>query len=70
MSSIFAMLIAGLPKALMAISAKIFTEMFFQKILEKIIIFALEKAVSLTTNKIDDEVVEDIKRKLQASTAP
>lgn len=70
MSNLLAMLVAALPNAIMAIAAKLFTEAFFQKILTKVLIAGARKAASMTTNAIDDELVEDIARALQPQAKP
>ena len=64
MDQILALLIAALPRALMLIASKIFTDAFFQKILTKIILSALNYAAALTTNTVDDQIVAEIERAL------
>ena len=60
MANLMALILAGLPQALMAIGAKIFTEAFFQKILTQIILAAAYHAAALTTNKVDDDLVKQL----------
>jgi len=64
MQAIIAIIMAALPKAIMAIAAKLFSDAFVQKILEKIVISGLKYLVTLSTNKIDDGIVADIEKRL------
>lgn len=65
LTAFFASMIAMLPNVLLAVIGKIVTEQFMQAVLEKVLLRGLEKAATLTTNTIDDEVVQDIKKRLQ-----
>lgn len=64
MSAIISMLLAAIPNAILAIAGKLLTEKFMQAVLEKVLVTGLKKAAAMSTNTIDDEVVEDIKRRL------
>ncbi len=65
MGALIAAVAAAIPNAMIAIGAKLLTEAFFQKILERVLIAGLEKAAAMSTNKVDDELVELVKTKLQ-----
>lgn len=65
MTSIIAMILAAIPQALLAIASKLFTETFFQKILEKLLIQGLSYAAKMTTNTVDDSFVEEIRTRLE-----
>lgn len=67
MGTLTAALIAALTQALLAVAAKILNESFFQSVLEKIIIAALERAAKMTTNSVDDELVAEVKKRLAAA---
>lgn len=67
MASFLTMLLAAIPNVLMAVLGKIATEKFLQSVLEKIIIYGLQKLAPLTTNTLDDEIVADMVKKLQGS---
>lgn len=64
MTTFISLLLASIPNALLAIGAKLLTQSFFQSVLEKVIIRGLTYAVTLTTNTVDDELVEEVKRRL------
>lgn len=65
MSALAAILIAAVPNAFMAIVAKLVTQTFLQDVMEKILIRALDKAASMTTNTLDDELAAEVKKRLQ-----
>lgn len=58
MSLLLASLLASLPNAAIAIASRFVTQNFLQKILEKMIVFSLKKLAPLTTNTLDDDIVE------------
>lgn len=64
MSALIATILAALPNVFIAIVGKLVTESFLQQVLEKVLVHGLEKAASLTTNTVDDEVVADIRQRL------
>lgn len=64
MSAIIAMLVAAVPNVFLAVASKLVTEKFLQAVLEKVLVYGLEKVAKISTNSIDDEVVADIKRRL------
>lgn len=70
MSLLVSMVMVALPKALMGIAAKLLTEKALQEVLEKVLIYGLEKAAKISTNSIDDEVVADIKKRLAEPSEP
>lgn len=70
MTVLLSALLAALPKILIAILSKLLGEEFLQEVLEKIIIYGLKKAVALSTNTIDDEVVADIEKRFAEKAEP
>lgn len=67
MSGLMAALAAAIPNALIAIGAKLFTDTFMQAVLQKVIVFGLRKAAKLSTNTVDDELVEDVVKRLESA---
>tara|TARA_R110000803_G_scaffold199859_1_gene264024 strand:- start:2427 stop:2726 length:300 start_codon:yes stop_codon:yes gene_type:complete len=59
-ATIITTLATMIPSILIKIFAKVLTEDLLQGVLEKLAILCLEKAAKLTTNKVDDELVEMI----------
>ena len=43
------------------IFGKLVTQVFFEKLVSKLIIYGLEKLAPMTTNQLDNEIVKDIK---------
>lgn len=70
MSALIAIILNLLPQIFVGILSKFVSEKFLQSILEKVLVFSLEKVAALTTNKLDDELVEDIKRRLAEPQEP
>lgn len=70
MTTLMTMILAALPNILIGIGAKLFTEKFLQSVIEKTLIFSLEKLVKLSTNTIDDEIVGEIKARLNGEDSP
>lgn len=68
MSAIIAMIVAALPRALLYIASKLFTDDLFQIVLSRVLIAALKYAASLSKNTVDDEIVALVEKKL--STPP
>lgn len=64
MSAFLSTLAAVFPNVMIGIFAKLFTEKFLTRVLEKVLVYGLEKAALLTTNTIDDELVRDVKSRL------
>lgn len=64
MSALVATLLAALPNVFIGILSRLVSEKFLQSVLEKVLIYGLEKAASMTTNTVDDELVQDIKKRL------
>lgn len=65
MGALIAAVAAAIPNAMIAIGAKLLTEAFFQKILEKILLQGLGYAAAMTTNTVDDSLVEEIRKRLE-----
>ena len=59
-----ALIVTALPKALMAIAAKLLTDKFLVKVFTNLVVYGLEKLASNTATKIDDKLVADIKAQL------
>lgn len=66
MTALMSVLLAALPNIFVAIFAKIFTQAFMQEIIEKVLIYSLRKAAKMTTNTVDDDLVEEIAKRLQS----
>lgn len=66
MSALIAALLVAIPHVLLAIFAKLVTESFLQTILTKLIVKGLEKLVPMTSNTIDDEIVAEVKKRLES----
>lgn len=66
MNGFLAGLLAALPNALMAIFTKLFSQAFLEAVIKKITIYGLEILAKKTENKLDDELLEDIKKQLNA----
>lgn len=64
MGALLATLAAALPNVFLAVLGKVVTQSFLQSVLEKVLVRGLEKAATMTTNTIDDEIVADIKKRL------
>jgi hypothetical protein len=65
MNAIIAILAASIPRAAMAIAAKVLTDAVLQDMLERIMIAGLRRAAKLTTTEIDDEAVEVVARAIR-----
>lgn len=70
MQVIIAMLIAAVPRALLFIASKIFTEELFQIVLARVLVAALKYAASLSKNTVDDELVTEIEKRLATPPKP
>jgi len=55
----------GLITALLSVLGKLATQAFFESVLTKVIIHAGEKLAPMSTNTLDDELVADIKKRLE-----
>lgn len=66
MSAALAVLVAALPNAFLFVFAKVVTQSFMQSVIEKVLIYGLRKAAALTTNTLDDELVEEVATRLQS----
>ena len=65
MPTLLAALLAALPNVLIAILGKFVSEKFLQSVLERVIIFAMRKAAELTVNTIDNELVDELEKRLK-----
>jgi uncharacterized membrane-anchored protein YitT (DUF2179 family) len=65
---ILAALLAAVPNAFMAVLSRFVTEKFMTMIVAKVTIAGLQWAKDKTTNTIDDEIVEDVTKRLQELT--
>jgi hypothetical protein len=63
-------LAAFLPMAIIGILSKLATQSFVQSVLEKVLIYGLRKAAAMTSNTVDDELVEEVAQRLQNGGAP
>lgn len=62
MSMLLATLAASLPSVGFAVLARLTTTEFMQAVLEKIIVAALSRVAQYSTNTVDDELVELVKK--------
>lgn len=51
--------------ALLAILGKLATQQFFEQVLIKIILYTGDKLANMTTNKLDDELMDKVRMALQ-----
>lgn len=51
--------------AALGVLGKLATQAFFEAVLTRVIIYAGEKLAPMTTNTLDDELVEEIKKRLE-----
>ena len=65
MNVFLAAMLAAIPNALLAIGAKMFSDKFMQMVLEKILIFGMKKAASMTTNTVDNELADMVETRLK-----
>lgn len=68
MQAIIALIISAIPQAIMAIAAKLLTADLLQVILTRIIIQGLHTLAKLSTNTIDDDIVDEIEKRLTGKT--
>lgn len=68
MTALISTLLASLPNVFLAIISRLVTEKFMTKIVAKVTIYGLKKAAKMTTNTVDDELVEDVTERLQEFT--
>lgn len=61
----FAGIAGGLLTALLSVLGKLVTQSFFEAVLTKVIVHAGEKLAPMSTNTLDDELVAEIKKRLQ-----
>lgn len=60
MGSLIAALGAALPKVIIGVLSRVVTQKVLTKMLQKVVVYGAQKAASMTTNKLDDELVKDI----------
>lgn len=65
MTAIVAALMAAIPQAMIAIGLKLFTQSFMQGVIEEVLIYGLRKAAAMTTNAVDDDLVEKVAARLK-----
>lgn len=65
MSAFLATIAAVIPNVFIGIVSKLVTEKFLQSVLEKVIVYGLKKAADITTNTVDDELVEDVEQRFK-----
>ena len=65
MQILIAALLAALPNALIFVLSKLVSEKFLQMVIERVIVFALKKAVLITSNTVDDEIVVEIEKRFK-----
>lgn len=56
---------SGMLTALLAIMGKLVTQSFFEAVLTRVIIWSGEKLVPMTSNELDDQILNEIKKRLQ-----
>jgi len=56
---------SGMLTALLAIMGKLVTQSFFEAVLTRVLIWSGEKLAPMTTNTLDDEILTEIKKRLQ-----
>lgn len=61
-------LLSAIITALMSIGGKLAGAAFLEAVATKVIIWSLEKIAPMTTNKLDDELVELVKKRLGAES--
>lgn len=66
MTFILSALAAALPNVFMAILSKLVTQSFLQSVIEKTLIYGLKKAAAMSTNTVDDEIVEEVVTRLRS----
>lgn len=57
--------LSGLFTAALSILGKLATQSFFEAVLIKVVIWGGEKLVPLSTNTLDDEILNEVKKRLQ-----
>lgn len=67
MNTLIIMLVAAIPRAVLAIAGKLLSDSLIQGVLEKVLVAGLEKAAKLSTNTVDDEIVADIAARLKGN---
>ena len=60
MTIILSAIMAAFPNAFLALLMPLVTQKFMTKILSHVILYGLQMAAKMTTNKIDDQIVKDI----------
>lgn len=57
--------LAQLIAAFLAVLGKLVTQSFFEAVLSKVIVWSAEKLAPMTTNTLDDQIVAEIKTRLE-----
>lgn len=64
MQILLAALLAAIPNVLLAIFSKLVTESFLNVLLTKLLLAGLRRAVKITINTVDDDLVAEIEKRL------
>lgn len=56
---------SGLLTATLSIMGKLVTQSFFEAVLTRVIIWSGERLAPMSTNSLDDDIVAEIKKRLQ-----
>ena len=59
-----ATLTGGILAAALSILGKLATQQFFEAVLTKVVIHALDKLAPMTTNTLDDDLAAEVKKRL------
>lgn len=57
-------IMAGILNAVLAILGKVATQAFFEAVIGKVVVAGLRHLAKMSTNDIDDKVVEDVAKQL------
>ena len=65
MITLLSALVAAIPNAFMAVLSRLVTEKFMTRVVAKVTVAGLRWAAARTTNTVDDELVEDVAKRLE-----
>jgi len=65
MSALLASLLSMLPRVLLSLVSHLVTEKFVTRITGRVVMAGLERLAKITTNKVDDVTVDDIRQTLE-----
>ncbi len=60
----FASITSGIISASLSLLSKVATQAFFESVMQKVLIYGLEKMAKSTENTLDNDLVKDIKKRL------